>query len=456
MMHRLLSRVRRQTGQATLVTSPFTARGTVAPAGPVGWRAAGRHAVHTSRAAGARRDASGQVLMLVAFAIVVLMGFAGLAVDVGELWSVRRHMQTAADAGAVAGAIALRLNQSASAAADSVTSVNGFTAGSAGVDVTVSNPPTDGAYAGNPKYVEVTISQPQPSFFLRVLGYNTINVGARAVASSENGPACLYALDPSASGAVTVSGSGSVTLSCGALVDSNSGTALNSNGGGTLTATSIGVAGGYSGAGFTPTPTTGIAPAPDPLSYLQPPTVGGCDYTNVHAGTSGGGTNSLNQGVYCGGIQISGNNPVVFNPGVYILNGGGLKVTATNAHLSGSGVMFYNTQGYSSYGEIAIGGSNLANLSAPTSGPYEGILFFQDRSIPSGAPGSTIAGASGSTFDGAIYFPTTSVTYAGNSSSNGYTIIVGDTISVSGNSILGDNYSSLADGSPIKATSLYE
>jgi hypothetical protein len=92
----------------------------------------------------------------------------------------------------------------------------------------------------------------------------------------------------------------------------------------------------------------------------------------------------------------------------------------------------------------------------PTSGTYEGILFFQDRSVPVGSKGSTITGASGSTFDGAIYFSTTAVAYSGSSSSDGYTIIVADTVSISGNSTLGDNYSSLADGDPIKATALYE
>jgi Putative Flp pilus-assembly TadE/G-like len=402
------------------------------------------------------RASSGQVMVLVAMGLVTLIGFAALAVDVGQFWTARRDLQTAADAAAVAGAIALRVNGNAAAAADTATAANGFTNGDQGVTVTVNNPPAGGSYAGNPKYVEVVVSRPEPAYFMRVLGYDTVNVSARSVAASMNGPACVYALDPSVSGAITISGSSSVSLSCGVIDDSNDSTALNSNGGATLTTTAdIGVAGGYSGSGFSPTPVTRIAPAPDPLSYLQAPSVGSCDYTNLHVGTTKG-TTYLNHGVYCGGIQVSGNNPVVFNPGLYILDGGGLKVTASNANISGTGVTFYNTQGYSAYGPIALSGSNQANLSAPTSGPYAGILFYQDRSIPVGSKGSTITGSSGSTFDGAIYFPTTAVSYSGSSSSDGYTIIVGDTISVSGNSVLGDNYSSLANGSPIRSTALYE
>jgi Putative Flp pilus-assembly TadE/G-like len=466
MMRRFLYGACRQIGQSTLLISPFTTRRRVASTGPTVRWASGSQTVPTSRAVGARRGALGQVLVLVAIAIVVLMAFPALAIDVGQFWSVRRHMQTAADAGAIAGAIALRLNRNPTVAADNVTSTNGFTDGSQGITVAVNNPPTSGQYAGDSTYVEVVVSQPQPTFFMRVLGYDTVTVSARSVASSVNGPACVYALDPTDSGSLTVGGSSTVTLSCGAIVDSNNATALNSNGGATMTATNIGVVGGYSGSGFTPTPVTGLAPAPDPLSYLQPPTVGACDCTNLHVGTSGGkascalqdpsNPNNLYPGVYCGGIQISGNNPVHFNPGVYILDGGGMKITATNANLSGTEVMFYNTGTASSYGGISLSGSNTVNLSAPTSGPYEGILFFQDRSIPVGDAGSTITGSSGSTFDGAIYFPTTAVTYAGSSSSNGYTIVVGYTVSISGNAVLGDNYSMNQDGSPIRATALYE
>lgn len=428
---------------------------------------------------GAMKGSSGQVLVLVTLGIVVLLGFAALAVDVGQLWSVRRHMQTAADAAAVAGAIAVRNGNAATAAADSVAQSNGFTDSSidasSTVTVTVNHPPLSGPYNGNSNYVEVIVSQPQPSFFLGALGYSSTGVSVRSVASSVNGPACLYALDPTLSGAVTIGGTSAATLSCGAIIDSSSTTALVSNGGGTLTASNIGVDGNYSGSGFTPTPITGVAPAPDPLAYLQEPTPGACTYTNVHAGTNGAasqypcqgnpGATCLNPGTYCGGIQVSGNNPVIFSSGVYILEGG-MKVTATNANISGSGVMFYNTQTASyPYSQIDLGGSETANLSAPTSGDCTlsvpstgcaGILFFQDRSIPTSARGSNITGSSSSTFNGAIYFSTTSVSFSGSSGSGGYTIIVADTVSVSGTSVLSDNYSSLPGGSPIKATALYE
>ena len=49
----------------------------------------------------------GQLLPLASIAMVVLLGFSALAVDVGVVYSTRRRMQTAADAAAIAGDIIL-------------------------------------------------------------------------------------------------------------------------------------------------------------------------------------------------------------------------------------------------------------------------------------------------------------------------------------------------------------
>jgi hypothetical protein len=130
-----------------------------------------------------------------------------------------------------------------------------------------------------------------------------------------------------------------------------------------------------------------------------------------------------------------------------------------NSTLTGAGVTFYDTTGPGGYKPINLSGNETAHFSAPTSGPLEGILFFQDRSVAySSSNGSTIVGNSSSTFDGVLYFPTTSVSYVGNSSSQGYTFLIADKITVTGNSSMtfGSNYSSLINGSPIRSTVLYE
>jgi uncharacterized membrane protein len=177
--------------------------------------------VMTDKGGGAKSSGSrsGQILVLATMAMVVLMGFLALTVDVGQFWSLRRDMQTAADAAATAGAIALRLKQDATAAAQSVTALNGFSNGKNSITVTVNNPPAGGTYAGNASYVEVVVAQTRPTYFMRVLGYSTVKVNARAVGSSVNSPACVYALDPTLKGTLSVAGNSSVTLQCGAIVD---------------------------------------------------------------------------------------------------------------------------------------------------------------------------------------------------------------------------------------------
>ncbi len=50
------------------------------------------------------RDESGQVLVFVAVILTVLVGMAALVVDVGSWYQAQRHLQTAADAAALAGA----------------------------------------------------------------------------------------------------------------------------------------------------------------------------------------------------------------------------------------------------------------------------------------------------------------------------------------------------------------
>jgi uncharacterized membrane protein len=96
--------------------------------------------------------------VLVAVAPVVLVGLVGIAIDSGVLWGTKRKMQTAADAAAVAGAVASRDSQSVTSAADNMASLNGFTNGSNSVSVTVTCPYSSGSCAGISNCVKVNIT----------------------------------------------------------------------------------------------------------------------------------------------------------------------------------------------------------------------------------------------------------------------------------------------------------
>jgi hypothetical protein len=202
------------------------------------------------------------------------------------------------------------------------------------------------------------------------------------------------------------------------------------------------------GSSISPLPTTGVASVSDPLANLAAPSVGSCNYTSYSV--SGGATKTLSPGVYCNGISISGGADVVFNPGTYILEGGGLQLSG-GCTISGAGVMFYNTAGSGyGYGAVSFSGGTHDVLSAPTSGTYAGILFFQDRTISSPAASSFSGGAS-AILNGTLYFPTSTLTYSGGTGT-AYTILISKKIGFSGGATLNNDYSSLSGGSPIKGS----
>jgi hypothetical protein len=453
----------------------------------------------------------GQVIVLFCFALVVLMGFLALAVDVGMLWTTRRQMQTAADAAAIAGANHCDIGSSCSCgsgsacatAATEVATMNGY---SSGVTVGTPNPAPS---AGSGPYVQVSIAQAVPTYFMGVFGssWATVNVNTQAVAGYINGisDGGIVTLDTSSSNnsGITVSGGSTLSTSAGIIVDAGGSQALDASGGSIVNAASIGVVGTVSGT-TTPAAQTGIQPMPDPLSYLQAPTYSGCTYgstsTQVKLPCNKGQTLSattelcvnnppsgsqtpaptsytLNPGVYCQGITVNGNGiSATFNSGLYVLEGGGLNIQG-GASGTGTGVTFFNT-GTSTYQykPIVVSASS-ASLSAPTSGGdataeaccstgYEGILFWQDPSIctvnsnncGASSQQNTISGGSTAAFVGALYFPNTPLVYSGGSASAAYTIIVAYTLTVSGGSTtyLNSNTSGNQDGSPIKQTALYE
>ena len=390
-------------------------------------------------------------------ALVALLAAIAVAADMGYFFDYRRRMQTGADNAAMAGAEQLRrgaTDAQVQTAALSGAASDGFTNGASSTQVTINHPPASGFYAGNSSFVEAIISQPQPTIFMGILGFQSATVRTRAVAGAQDSPGCIYALNPTASHAFSTSGSASVDAGCAVVVDSSSGTALSSTGSASVTAASIAVSGGATGCCFTPTPQTGVPPEPDPLAGRAAPTVGACDYTNL---TVSGATKVLTPGVYCNGITISGGSAnVTFMPGLYILKGGGFTVSGGGI-VNGSGVTFYNTAGGGySYKVVTVSGGSRGALSAPTSGAMEGMLFFQDRSITSSSS-NTVSGGSTLSLEGAVYFPTQPLTFSGGSTGTAsYTIIVASTLTFSGPSTLKANFTGLVDGDLIKKVALAE
>lgn len=418
------------------------------------------------------RSESGQVLAVTALGMLVLLGIMGMALDAGMFFRAKRTVEIAADAAAVAGALDYRYNNdddSAIAAGQAAAAQNGYTNGQDGVTVSINIPPKYGELAGNSGYIEAIVQAQSPTYFMKMLGINSVNIASRAVAGTGSTYACIWALDRSGS-SVSINGSADLyTPRCSIYDDSAASDALTLTGGGSVTARSIGIVGNYSvsnNGSLSPTPETGLAPAADPLAGLAAPTVSTdtCSGSNCNISVSGGSNITLQPGTYSsisnsgsgtitfasgnyiitGSVTSSSNGGIVFGPGNYTIGGelsdtggsymtfgtglyivgGTLKLTGSG-NIAGNGITFY-TEGSSS----VAGGSNLS-LTAPTSGTYSGLLFFQSRSDSSSL---SIAGGSGTTVQGILYAPAAAVTLSGSSSGTTMSLdIVCDTLTVTGN-----------------------
>lgn len=449
-----------------------------------------------------RSREAGQAIVVVALALVVILAILGLAVDMGYLRYTKRQLQTAADAAAMAGAAELPFGDVTSAAKTDSAS-NGFTDGTNGATVTVNNPPLSGQHVGDSLYVETVVAKSTSTFFAKAFGVTTVSLQARAVAHLGSGNNCIFALDPDASGALSVDASASISSQCGIVVESSSGSALSCGSLASVSAPSIGVVGGVQDSlcGINPNPVTGIrVPNPsDPLAYLPTPSVGSCTFGSQQTYTSKNSPASepstLNPGVYCGGINIQPGAYVVFNPGVYILvstggvgngngNGGvgngngngnkkitgGLTIdigsnVSTNTSTSPYGVMFYNygPAGGINFNFTSFQSGNQVSLSAPTTGTYQGLLFFQD---PGNTNAAQIIGSSSynTSLQGSYYFPTASVVFAFDGTVT-YDVLVADEIRFANltfgvgqftSSGFTNDYSSLASGSPVKGNGVLD
>ncbi len=119
----------------------------------------------------------GVAAIVVAIVMVALLMSLGLVIDVGRDYQVRRQLQTAADAAALAGAIDLAKNQSqadAYATAQSYANKN-FSAPFDQLEITFPAA----------KKIEVTVKKIEPTFFAGVLGKNSVQVAANAVAGGQ-------------------------------------------------------------------------------------------------------------------------------------------------------------------------------------------------------------------------------------------------------------------------------
>lgn len=354
--------------------------------------------------------------MAVMFGITapVVVGSIGLGVETGYWYYKDRGLQTAADTAAYAATVEKRRGGSASKIAEvaKIEAIEqGFDASSG--TIVINSPSLSGHYRDD-RSVEVLLSITVPRLFTGLFLQEDIVISARGVGHYDDaGKACALALAPEDTDALTFSGS-SVTMlnDCGLMSNSLADSAVRVSGASQLTVPCIVSAGGVvDGGSVTLTecnePVTQAPPAIDPFASLAKPDVSGA----CSSFPNGSGAAVMEPGRYCGGGNLRGD--VTLSPGVYVVDGGSVRINAS-ASLTGAGVTLFFTNNAT----LDINGSATLNLSAPTSGPYKGMLLWGDNSNSTSV--IKFNGNASSNLTGVIYFPSAETEFLGSfSGSNG-------------------------------------
>jgi hypothetical protein len=316
---------------------------------------------------------NGQILVIFAGAIITLIGIVAVVVDVSWYWANSLRVQRTADAAALAGAIYLPGSTvNAYSYAKIEATKNGYTTGG-GVTVT---PIQDSLNGGtDPRQLDVTVSAPVQTFFMRVFGLNTIQATRTAKAiyvqpvpmgspQAYYGVGCfdLSATHATCSTAGNSNGASGVPQSTAGSVFTN-GTQLNSQG----FWGSVQTRGGNqsNGDAFSPANNTTSCGSSCGANLEYDPN--GYSYSVDFSGSGGSiyifdpafcamGNNAANIPQGTGDHWLSGTNPVSTYYTVWNTQGTAFS-TADDTVVASSGTLFENQQGSDvTNGGPAVGG----------------------------------------------------------------------------------------------------
>lgn len=325
----------------------------------------------------------GQALILIALAMIGLVGFSALAIDGGRSLSDRRHAQNAADSAALSAALAKVNNQNYTTAAQNIANSNGY---NTDADSTVvinlcndSGVTCEGLPSGadSSEYIRVRITSIVPTTFARVLGRNQVTNTVEAITrvQGSTSPPSTPSSSPSSSGtffngaAMVATRGGNVnqcflmngsadlyTHNSGIYVNCSGSQALFMNGGSDLQMDAMGqVVGCYAyngGASFDPiacAANAGVSQTIDATTFADVPTTVSpptCSSNGSASGTTtdrsingtppsvtinSGKTSTLSPGNFNSIIVNGSGATAIFSPGIYCISG--------NFNLNGNSVM---------------------------------------------------------------------------------------------------------------------
>lgn len=368
------------------------------------------------------KKADGNVTLIAALSLLPLMMAAGTALDYSQALTSRTSLQAVLDSAVLAGAVAADTKTRDTQASAYLN--RGAEADNIKIVSSSFKANDDGSYQG-------TATAKVDTAFLRIVGVDQQTISAKTVVAipKVSKKVCILVLDPSANQSLLVNSGANINgPDCEIHVSSTANPAMIMNGGSTLNVARVCVKGSkiIQNGGTISKLELNCATSANPfVNALPKPSSSTCTVSNVNYS----GTNSLSPGVYCGNFNFNGSGTLNLKPGTYVF-----KNTKWNINsgwkVNGTGVTFYFADAKS---YIQINSGVEINVTAPTSGDYADLLFFE----PDGLSKSqfSINGSAGHKFEGLIYLPSRNVTFNSMSSvaSEAITIVVNQMILNSAN-----------------------
>jgi Flp pilus assembly protein TadG len=414
------------------------------------------------RTTGFWRDRRGAVAVAVAVLLPVLIGFAGIGIEVGLWFAVQRQNQSAADAAAISAALEYAaqiesgVTTNPTAAATTTANYNLFSTNPPNTltlypcyGFTVGSPCNTSTSNGALNAVQVALTQPLNTTFANFVtaiwgpSLNPVTITTTAIAAfPQTSGACILALDPVAPNAILVDNGGTLpNRNCWVASNSSSGSALNCNNCTITSPTTVVGGDAVSNNGHlngSPNRTYASATA-DPYANVSvagfPPPGTGCTlpFTPGNPVTTG----SIPPGHYCGGIRVNGSTVTMSSSGVYYIDQAfSIQNGSLNAIPAG-GVTIIINGGYA----VGIGPNSTVNINAQSTTPFAGVAIFGPRN--SSPAVIQFSGNSLNNIQGAIYFPSQTIQFDPTSQLNSAlcTQIIGDQIHIENNANISNSCS---------------
>lgn len=336
----------------------------------------------------------GNTTLAFALSLMAVAGAVGGAVDMHAAYSVRAQLQDAMDASVLGG-----LRQDQAQRSDAATRIF------------KSNLPA--SMSVTPKYVtdQTTLTgtavYDSPTVLLGLLGISSfkINVTATAIGKASSQGPCIQVLDPSGSQALLVNSGAKITApNCEIQVRSKGNPAAIFNSGSSLNFKKVCIEGSNVIRNSTTVDRLSLScpTIADQWAALIPIVASTqCTVSNGNYNTS---SVSLSPGVYCGWFNFNNSSATVsFAPGLYVIRNGGWNVNGGT--WTGKGVTFY----FEDTSKIQFNSGISADLTAPETGTYKNLLFFEKPGLSN--TDFIFNNAVANHMDGVIWLPSRNVTF---------------------------------------------